>query len=63
MNVKTSNDKNESKVLRFSDLQNGLPKIHSTEVKNQGTGPRLVGIQDEAKRKLAEKIIKSGKSF
>jgi len=63
MNSKTSNGKHESKVLRFSELQNGLPKIHSTEVQKQRSEPRLVGIQDEAKRKLAEKIIKSGKSF
>ncbi len=63
MNPKSVKNQNEPKVLIFSELSKkeafGPPKKRAPISEES----RIVGIEDQAKRELANKIIEKGKSF
>ncbi len=63
MNQKTISGKNEPKVLKFSELSKINPRPTGSKPEKRYSDSRIIGIEDPAKRKLVEKILKSEKSF
>lgn len=63
MNPKPHNEKQESKLVRFSELSKGYPKPTPFDTRRLAKDSRVIGIEDQSKNRLAKKIIEKGKSY